>query len=313
MKIAYIGVYHDYGYPDRTPSYEHDHFEEGLKRLNNHEVEFFHPDIVGEIDVLRDKVNRNEFDILFHVEFNDNLDLPIDIAQLAMSRGKKVVCWSSDASYRFHNWILLRKNRYNLWITTHNCTIPWYKENNMPVIKSQWFGSPLYSKIELPKIYDVSFCAQKHGLRGNIIDLLIKNGINVHLFGEFWDGYPNNHGVCIDAAKLNFVYNSSKINLNIQTSWNPNTQSQIKGRYMDIPNVGGFQLATPADDYEMYFVENKEIVIAHSMTELITKIKYYLENDKERDDIALAGYNRSMKDHVWSTRLQTILQEIGLS
>ncbi len=45
------------------------------------------------------------------------------------------------------------------------------------------------------------------------------------------------------------------------------------------------------------FEEDKEIILYDTMDEAIDKIKYYLKNDKAREKIALAGYERVMKDY----------------
>lgn len=310
MKIYYVGLLYDYGEVSKGYSYEHDNLENGFRDwalANGHEFESFYPDHSGDMTRLR---NAPLADVIFHVAFNESLDLPLDVAQKYLQEGKEVIQWDCDSSYRFGNWILPRKNRVSTFVTTHNIAVPWYQQNDMRVIKSQWGGSKLHNKVDLPKKYDVSFIGQKHGIRPNIIKELNNAGIKVDLFGDYWDGHPDWRGRLPDTQTVSRTINHSRINLNLQNPWQPGTPQQIKGRMFQIPQCGGFQLSTPADDVESYFEPEKEIVIASTMSELVSKIKFYLENSDEREKIADAGYERMMRDHQWSNRFEELFSEL---
>ncbi len=322
LKIAYVGLRYDYAIQANGDSYEYNNIEAGLKdcvQRSMFECEYFHPDIPTEISRLR--THLNQFDAILHVEFNEEYDLPEDISLEAIRLGKEVICWSSDASYRFHNWILPRKHRYNKWITTHNETLKWYKDNGMNnVIKSQWGGSPLYIRDDsYPKIYPISFIGQCHGhgtggrmLRRQIMDTMYQHGIGPDIWGKFWDDpvpYEKWHGYAGGLDDMVRIMNSSKIGLNLLNGWSVNQLGQIKGRCFEIPQVSLMQLTTPADDLEAYFEPDKEIVIVKTMQELLDKAKFYLENDSERTKIAEAGFNRMMSEHQWYHRFEKIFNE----
>lgn len=315
MRVGYIGLKYHYGIKEKGTSYEYRHIEAGFRECqskNLFNIECFHPDETEELDLLKKAVIEKSLDCLFHIEFNEALDLPNEISKLAKDRDIPIICWSSDASWRFHNFILPRKERYTHFITTHNSTIPWYKSHSMNVIKSQWAGSPLYYKnFDCKKDFDTSFLGQKHGIRDQIVSALIKAGINIHLFGEFWEGYPNANCNLLDTDDMIEIFHRSKINLNFS---NPSQggMPQIKGRHIDIPAAGGFQICTPADNIEEYLEPNKEVVIVNTMPEMVEKIKYYLDHEEERMSIAKAGYNRVQREHLWIHRLSAIFKEIGL-
>ena len=189
----------------------------------------------------------------------------------------------------------------------------------MNVIRSQWGGSPLYKEEKLEKKYDVSFIGQKHGVRADgsfvraeVIDALMNAGINVQLFGNYWDGYSNWGGYLRHFPKVLEVFNQSKICLNISNPWHVGTLAQIKGRHFEIPQICAMQICTPADDIESYFEDGKEIVVARGVDNLIEKIKYYLEHENERELIAAMGHKRMLDDHQWSHRLQYIFEEVGV-
>lgn len=137
-------------------------------------------------------------------------------------------------------------------------------------------------------------------------------GLKIDLFGNYWDGYERWHGYVKEFKDIVAVFNQTRVNLNLSNPWHHGTMPQIKGRHFEIPQCGAFQLATPADDLSSYFIEDKEIVVARSVPELIEKTRYYLEHATEREAIANAGHERMLKDHQWSHRFEHIFKEIGL-
>jgi spore maturation protein CgeB len=182
----------------------------------------------------------------------------------------------------------------------------------MKVILSQWAMSASHYYIpNSEKRYDVSFIGQKHGIRQAIMDVLWANDLKVHKWGDFWVNDPFYHGRLREVGDVVGVMNCSKINLNLQNPWAISTSSQIKGRIMQIPACRAFQLCTPAPCVEDYFIPDKEIVIANDMNELVDKARYYLTHDKEREEIAEAGYQRCLREHTWENRMSKILGELN--
>jgi len=321
QRILYVSLKYDYAEPNRGPSYEALNLEHGMLECASEgmfDLSVFHIDdmriTLGRDDADMALIKRiNEFNptILFHTSFDDNWDIDPNTLSWTKKKGIKNVLWNCDASWRFDDFILPRKERYTHFITTHNITLPWFAEDNMKVIKSQWGGSSLYTKFTDKQYkYDVSFVGQRHGIRPQMINALNQAGIKVHLFGQYWDGHPDDYGF-IPFGKMIDVFNSSKINLNFSNPFQVGTTPQIKGRHFEIPQCGAFQIATPADDIESYFIDNREIVIVDNMLDMVNKIRYFLENDSEREVIALAGHNRMLKEHTWQKRFMDILKEVN--
>ncbi len=320
INILYCGLLYNYGKPEEGFSYEHMNVEAGLYDCMQRgilNVSSIYPDLYINVDEVLSKINK--YDAIFLVAFNESLDLPESIARLAIKMNKPVIQWDCDSSWRFQNWVLPRKDRVSHFITTHSATIPWYKQNGMKVIKSQWAGSPLYKPNRDLYQYDATFVGQKHGqmpngkfLRSEIVDAIMTAGIKIDLFGNYWDGYANWHGYAKSFEDIISVFNRSRINLNLSNPWHHGTMPQIKGRHFEVPQCHGFQISTPADDLSSYFENGKEIVIAESVQDLIDKTKYYLEHSNERESIAAAGYKRMLKDHQWHHRFEHIFKEVGL-
>jgi spore maturation protein CgeB len=320
MKILYAGLKWNYGKQAEGYSYEYSNIEAGFRdcaRQGLFELGVLNPDDMSKSrarQILSEQIlSESPPDVIFHVSFNDQIDLPHESLKLAKLRGIKTVEFDCDSSWRFNNFILGRKDLYTHFVTTHSSAVPWYQAHGMNVIKSQWAASPLYSPSKDPveKEYNVSFIGQRHGIRPQIVQSLISSGIDVDLFGHYWEGWPNWHGYLPDLQAMLDVIHSSKICLNLSNPWHVGTLEQIKGRHFEIPAAGGFQLSTKADDIERYFEDGKEIVIARSQDDLIEKIRHFTQDTNHRELIATAGYNRVLKDHQWQNRICDILRELS--
>jgi len=318
-KVLYVGLLHNYGKPEEGFSYEHMNIEAGLRDCDMFEVTYWYPDSYVYQDSAEEVFTSQKFDAIFHVAFNESLDLPEGVAKLALRQDIPVIQWDCDSSWRFQNWIFPRRDRVSHFVTTHSAMVPQYEKNGLKVIKSQWAGSPAYKANSGVYMYDATFVGQKHGqmpngkfLRSEIVDAIMNAGIRVDIFGNYWDGYANWHGYAKDFEEVIRVFNQSRVNLNLSNPWHHGTMPQIKGRHFEIPQCQGFQISTPADDLESYFVPDKEIVIAKNVQELIEKTQYYLANPEEREVIAQAGRDRMLRDHQWYHRFEYIFKEVGL-
>lgn len=96
----------------------------------------------------------------------------------------------------------------------------------------------------------------------------------------------------------------SKICLNVALN------DDVNMRCFEVTGSGGFLLTNRIPSLEELFVDGKEIVMYDSMDDMIEKAKYYLEHDEEREAIAKAGYERAMRDHQMSMRVDVMLEDI---
>lgn len=89
----------------------------------------------------------------------------------------------------------------------------------------------------------------------------------------------------------NLIVNASKINLN----FSPTDSSGASVRIYKILASGGFLMSTPWCNMENTFLKNKHFVSFESPKELNDKIKYYLSNYKEAEEIAAFGHKEVQK------------------
>jgi len=92
-------------------------------------------------------------------------------------------------------------------------------------------------------------------------------------------------------------------------------ESGLNIRHFEITSYGGFMLTYETPELAANFEIGKECDVFHDEQELLEKIRYYLAHDKERREIAAAGQRRTLKQHLYSHRFQTLvglLQKAGM-
>ena len=89
--------------------------------------------------------------------------------------------------------------------------------------------------------------------------------------------------------------------------------TQVKLRDFEVPLAGGFYLVERVAEYEEFFRPGVEVETWETVDELIDKIRYYLDHDAERRQIAEAGRRRAVAEHTWDKRFAMLFRELGLT
>jgi spore maturation protein CgeB len=112
------------------------------------------------------------------------------------------------------------------------------------------------------------------------------------------------------------MYSRSKINLGFSTCGETYLSNQkilqIRLRDFEVPMSGGFYMVEYMEELEAFYEIGKEIVCYKSVEDLIDKIKYYLSNDREREAVRRAGYERCLRDHTWHKRFAAAFKQMDL-
>jgi hypothetical protein len=106
-----------------------------------------------------------------------------------------------------------------------------------------------------------------------------------------------------DLAK---IYNSSKINLNI----NSDEETPINYKILEILASGGFLLTNEQKKLKNYFQISKHLETYKNAPDLIDKINFYLNNLNITQKIALLGRLEVIKKYNFNARAGKILQNI---
>lgn len=146
------------------------------------------------------------------------------------------------------------------------------------------------------------FSYEKHFLK-SIEEIKEKNLLDdndLEIYSKCWEGFIEKEE---DLAK---IYNSSKINLNI----NLQGKSSINYRVFEVLAAGGFLLTDEREDINKYFKVSKHLETYKNTTDLIDKINFYLKNLNIAQRIAQLGKFEVIENHVFSARARNILKTV---
>lgn len=85
------------------------------------------------------------------------------------------------------------------------------------------------------------------------------------------------------------VFRMSRINLNFTI---PNIKTGLPLRMWDIMGAGGFLMTNFQAELPEIFVEDRDFVCFDGEKDLVEKSLYYLSHEKEREAIAMHGYEK---------------------
>lgn len=117
--------------------------------------------------------------------------------------------------------------------------------------------------------------------------------------------YRNFHGR-VTPQEANDLYSRSKICINIH---NCQSKSGANPRTFEILATKSFEIV----DYNPYIEEILAggVCLYRSEREMFQKIEYYLEHDSERDNIAEKGYVLTKRKHMFSQRIDELIEKCG--
>ena len=195
------------------------------------------------------------------------------------------------------------------------------QHNYMSVYEKEGFGSKvfpinvadsdLFKPCKTEKKYDLVFIGTPSYNRIEWMRYLIRNGINLRIYGYNWSDYPEFRdfyfGV-VSNDELVRIINQSKINLSF--SQNEVGKLHYKGRVFEVAECKAFQLVEYFDGYLNFFKDNYEIVMFKDGGDLLEKIEYYLKNEVEREKIAERAYRKIIKTYELKIELRNFFRKV---
>lgn len=339
---------YDYGNPKQGLSFEYEIFGNIFKKIKGSEVKIF--DYKSEIKkkgqkemnhLLVEKCKEFRPDLIFTFLFENEI-YPETLHK--MHKYSKVsITWMADDKWR---WEIIGKKYckyFDYVITTDPDSIKKYESIGYKnAILSQWAVDPeIYKDQKLKKDIPISFVGRDNAWRRFVIKELKRRGIEVECYGFGWkNGRVTQH-------QMVEIFNRSKINLNLSNSvkfnlkylldfnfvWNKDIsfarniytifgpqlhtiiskkrKEDIKSRFFEVIGSGGFLLSYDVKHLCDYFEIEKELVTYNNIDNLVSKILYYLDEEKTREEIALNGYKRVHREHSYEKRFQKIFNVIS--
>ncbi|MBN1383302.1 MAG: glycosyltransferase [Elusimicrobia bacterium] len=183
--------------------------------------------------------------------------------------------------------------------------------NFLPCACSAEFHRPVILTGEEKSKYscDICFVGAYHPYREDFFEQLAD--FKLFIWGWGWDKAKNprlrecQRGTKLAAEEWVKLYSAAKIVVNIhqpqQSVWGANM------RDFEVLGCRAFLLTDYMKDISGLFEIGKEIVCFKDKDELKRLAKYYLDNEKERVQIAQKGYERVCKEHTYVHRFKKLL------
>lgn len=163
-----------------------------------------------------------------------------------------------------------------------------------------------YPYTQIIKKYDIAFIGhiqetENHNgmTRIDSLDLLFKEFPNFY-YGTRHPAFPEKNmfeHAAMEFSKARIVFNIS-------------IKDDLNMRLFESMASGSFQLTNELPFLDELFQSGKHLGTYSSYKDLIDKVHYYLDNEDEREEIALAGYQEVIAKHTYKHRIQTIFDTL---
>tara|TARA_R110002012_G_scaffold311372_1_gene520848 strand:- start:283 stop:1191 length:909 start_codon:yes stop_codon:yes gene_type:complete len=225
---------------------------------------------------------------------------PLEEIEQITKEGKiKTVNWFCDDTWRFDSFNKEICQKFSYCTTPEKQYLDKYKNIGYEnILLSNWHCNESL-KVDCEKVVPVGFCGGLTESRVEVFYFLQSNGIDVNKF----------YGLSYEDMMR--AYGCSKIVFNLTVNNNdPRKKTQMKLRIFEAVSSGSFLLTQYTEGLEDYFDLENEISTFKTKEEALSKIKYFLEKDEERESIAQKGYERFLKDHTSKKRLAELLNHL---
>jgi len=326
-KIIYCGFFYEYGIKENGLSCNYLSWFKSFKSLGyNINPVFYDQKNIKEIsNLLIKKVEEFKPDIIFVIP--QSYQIAKEVFSFLRSRGNKFVGLFGDDHWRYDTYSKYMASNFDVCITTDKFSLrKYFKDGYKNIFYSQW-ASPPYKRNfkKLNYEYEISFFGDISPYRKFVVDYLRKKNFKIICFGKGW---PNGR---ISYEEVVELIRKTKINLNISNSLsfdirclvsNPKSllsllrnklfstgknSSEVKARNFEIPTFGGFQLTDYVPTLENYFDIGSEVICYSTIGDIENQLKYYLENEEEREIIRLKGVKKARKFHSYKNRIEDII------
>ena len=102
---------------------------------------------------------------------------------------------------------------------------------------------------------------------------------------------------------------SSKITINRHIDVAENYANNM--RLYEATGCGALLITDFKDNLNELFEEDKEVVAYKTVDDLVRLIQYYVEHDEQRETIANAGQQRTLSEHTYFNRMQSLVDIIA--
>ena len=256
---------------------------------------------------IKNLIKENNISIVFFAPHGSNYELPVEFFKSLKDESRvKNVLWIWDDEMIFDTLSKYYAQVFDAAITCDYSATFVYQKLGIPSLYffSRWSKKDFYP-VNMIKDIDVSFlgdCTKADRIA--YINYLKENGIKVETFGK---GSENGF-----VKKENFseIYSRTKINLNFTKVDNPSIYAWFlednaltklvrhhKCRPIDAAMTRSFCLTEYAPFLGTVFEVGKDIEVFYNKGDLLKKVRYYLENEDMRVQMANNAYKKIVNNY----------------
>lgn len=260
----------------------------------------------------------------------DGMELPVEQIDAIRAMGIPAAIWLTDDPYYTDITITLAAHYEYVFTLERNC-LELYRSvgcshvHYLPFAAYTEHYRPTLTPSQIRR--NLSFIGSAYWNRVRYLRPIIGDLMAYGMFinGIWWDRLPESTlfpdrielGKWMGPVETAQVYSGTKIILNLHRSpFEETTNNNTAGilavspnpRTFEISACGTLQLVDARDDLALFYTPGKEIETYSSPQELLDKIHFYLNHEKERQEIALRALERTYRDHTYSNRLDEMLR-----
>jgi hypothetical protein len=237
-------------------------------------------------------------------------EIPLSIDGFRSLPEASSVVFMTDDEWRFHSVGRYLALYFDLVVTNTPVRVKDYEAlgvNN--VIHAPYAANTsVFHPQNASKKYEVVMIGAAHPDRLELVRHLVSENLPIRVFGSGWNRHPDLArvwGGFLSTDEMLSVLATAKIVIN--SGLTIGGLPQIKGRIFETAACRTFQITQQIPGLEIYYEPGTEIETYASLDDLAGKIRTYLDDDQLRESIANAGYERTVKEHTWESRLNSIL------
>lgn len=157
-----------------------------------------------------------------------------------------------------------------------------------------------------------------HSERNYILETLINNGLPLECWGYGIERLPRDSSLhrCFRGTAWGLDMYAIRHNSKIVVSKHISTVADVYANIMTLyetTGVGTLLVIDQRKDLKDIFEPGKEVIAYHNTKECVELIKYYLAHEDERQEIALSGQQRTLREHTYYHRMQEFVELIQLT
>lgn len=274
------------------------------------------------------KVRQGSYDAILYqtaCQVAEHINEPVREA----SRHAVTIAFNSDDDFAWEKQTSRMAPAFTYMYTTY----PHIYEQNRAAFPNlrltQWGCYRQYADFGRAKDLDFTFAGQIYGDRVRSCKYLVqKGGLRVYGFMSgmvhtprflYWPilrnvtfRFPSVYGRPIHYREINDVWNRSKVSYTPMEASVDANLLQIKSRAFEMGLSGTLMLCRLSPNLDRYYEPGKEFVPFDDLDDCAEKAKYYVTHETERARIARAYHDRTLAEHLWTHRFQSMFDEIGL-